>query len=383
MFNSSWISLNKEAFQHNLSFIRELTQPEVTISFVVKGNAYGHGIEQMVAMAEDCGCNHFSVYSAEEAERVYQVAKNKPEIMIMGYLNTEATFWAVEKGLSFFTFESERLICAVEAAKKVGKKARVHLELETGMHRTGFSIEQLPEVVTFINQHQEFLELEGVCTHLAGAESITNYVRIKTQKQAFRKYVKYLHQQGLTFKKTHACCSAGVIRHPDMHFDMVRVGIMQYGFWPSDEIFIEYSNQNKTAGIDPLKRVISWKSSIMSIKYVEKGMFIGYGTSYLAHEDTCIALIPVGYGYGFARSLSNTGRVLINGIRAGVVGTVNMNCLAVNITNFNEVNVGDEVILIGGEGENQISVSSFGHFSEQLNYELLTRLPQNIPRTTI
>ncbi len=119
----------------------------------------------------------------------------------------------------------------------------------------------------------------------------------------------------------------------------------------------------------------------MSIKNVEKGKFIGYGTSYLAHEDTCIALIPVGYGYGYSRTLSNTGRVLIKGTRAGVIGTVNMNCLAVNITNFSEVYVGDPVVLIGGEKENQISVSSFGKFSDQLNYELLTRLPLDIPRT--
>ena len=128
---------------------------------------------------------------------------------------------------------------------------------------------------------------------------------------------------------------------------------------------------------------MSWKSSVMEVKSVKKGEFIGYGTSYLAHEDTLIAIVPVGYGYGFARSLSNTGRVLINGVRAGVVGTVMMNSIAVNITQIDNVNIGDEVVLIGSDGENAISVASFSRFSDQLNYELLTRLPHNIPREII
>ena len=155
---------------------------------------------------------------------------------------------------------------------------------------------------------------------------------------------------------------------------------MIYGFWPSDEIFVEFSNLTSNPGQDPLKRLITWKSEVMEIKLVPKGEFIGYGTSYLAHEDTLIALIPVGYGYGYARSLSNTGRVLINGMRAGVVGTVNMNCIAVNVTKIDSIRIGDEAVLIGGEGANEISVASFSRFSEQLNYELLTRIPQNIPR---
>ncbi|MGB0165309.1 MAG: alanine racemase [Luteibaculum sp.] len=383
MFNSSRIEISKQAFKHNLSFLKELLTPGTEISLVAKGNAYGHGIEQMVGLAEECDVRHFSVYSAEEAQRVYQAAQKRPTILIMGYLSSTAFAWAVENEIEFFVFEMERLKKALEAAKKVGKKARVHLELETGMHRTGFEVAELPEVVELIKNNEEHFQVAGICTHFAGAESISNYVRIKKQKRAFKKYVKYLDQLGLAYDKVHACCSAASIRHPDMHYDMVRIGIMHYGFWPSEEIFIEYSNQHKTEGKDPLKRLITWKSEIMSLKFVEKGKFIGYGTSYLAHEDTTIALVPVGYGYGFSRTLSNTGRVLIHGVRAGVVGIVNMNCLAVNITNFQDVKIGDEVILIGGEGDNQISVSSFGRFSEQLNYELLTRLPQDIPRIII
>ena len=160
---------------------------------------------------------------------------------------------------------------------------------------------------------------------------------------------------------------------------MVRIGIMQYGFWPSDETLINYLSK-KEEKVDPLQRVISWKSKVMSTKEVNTGEFIGYGTTYLAHKKMKIATIPVGYAHGFSRSLSNQGRVLIKGKRVGVVGIVNMNLMTVDVTDIPEIQKGDEVVLIGKQGDLAISVASFSELSNQLNYELLTRLPYKIPR---
>jgi alanine racemase len=163
---------------------------------------------------------------------------------------------------------------------------------------------------------------------------------------------------------------------------MVRIGILQYGFWPSKETLIQYLSK-KSIKTDPLTQVLSWKSSIMSLKKVKTGEFISYGTSYLAQKDMKIALIPVGYAHGFSRNLSNQGRVLISGLRVAVIGMVNMNMLIVDVTANDNVKLGDEVVLIGSQGDLSITVSSFSEFSDQLNYELLTRLPGEIPRNVI
>ena len=163
---------------------------------------------------------------------------------------------------------------------------------------------------------------------------------------------------------------------------MVRIGILQYGFFPSREVLIDYLTRHKENDY-PLTRLISWKTKVMDVKSVKAGDFIGYGTSYLANANMKVASIPVGYSHGFSRSLSNQGRVLIQGKRLSVVGMVNMNMTLVDVSNLEGVQKGDEVVLIGKQGDLEISVSSFGEFSDLVNYELLTRLPSNIPRKIV
>jgi alanine racemase len=161
--------------------------------------------------------------------------------------------------------------------------------------------------------------------------------------------------------------------------DLARIGILQYGFFPSNEVLVQYLTKNKSHE-NPLKRVISWKTTVMDVKEVKAGEFVGYGTSFFTSRKSKIALIPVGYAHGFSRSLSNQGKVLIRGQRFDVVGTVNMNMMAVDITHADGIAKGEEVVLIGKQGDLDISVSSFSDYSNLLNYELLTRLPAYITR---
>jgi alanine racemase len=376
---TSSIILEPAALRNNLDFLGRLISPRARLSSVVKGNAYGHGIETFVPLAEASGVRHFSVFSADEAYRVRQCAGEGTEILVMGDLPEEALEWAVSEGIGFFAFEEGRLHEAMAAAKRAGRPAKVHVEAETGMHRTGFEPKEWPAVARLLRGHPELLAFDGLCTHFAGAESIANYVRIEAQQRQFAEALRFFEQEGLRPRLRHACCSAAAIRHPGMHLDLVRIGILQYGFWPSREIFIEYL-KSRADKADPLRRVISWKSRIMSVKEVETGEFIGYGTSYLAHRPMRIGLVPVGYAHGFSRSLSNHGRVLVRGMRLSVVGMVNMNCMAIDLSDLPGAERGDEVVLIGRQGKLDISVASFGEMSDQLNYELLTRLPQAIPR---
>ena len=163
---------------------------------------------------------------------------------------------------------------------------------------------------------------------------------------------------------------------------MVRVGISNYGFWPSAESKMMHM-KNENFNEDPLRRVLSWKSVIMSVNTVPEGKYVSYGRSYLTNRKSKIATVPVGYGYGFSRTLSNNGHVLVRGKRAPVVGTVNMNMVIIDVTDIADVKVNDEVVLIGTQGDTEISVGSFSDMNISMNYELLTRLPSHIPRRVV
>lgn len=383
MFHTSCIEINEAAFRQNIAYLRQKTGPDTRFSSVIKGNAYGHGIETILPMAEACGVDHFSVFSADEALRANEVRSPSSDIMIMGMIDDYELEWAIESGISFYVFEMERLEAAVRAAKKTGQKARIHIELETGMYRTGFNKTELEIALPFLQENMDSLVIEGICTHLAGAESISNYLRVKNQIKAYGKLSRMIEKTGLPFKKKHVACSAAAIRYPKTVLDMVRIGIAQYGLWPNRETFMQdvVENNRNELSEDPLKRVISWKSKVMSTKRVPANRFIGYGTSYLTNDVTYIATVPVGYTHGFNRSLSNLGRVLINGNRLPVIGLVNMNMMMVDITGQEEeIKRGDDVIIIGTEGNIDMSVGSFSELTNKLNYETLARLPHDIPR---
>lgn len=380
MFQTSYIELSESAVKNNIDFINKFLGDGVTFSSVVKGNAYGHGIAHYCPLAHKYGVRHFSVFSAQEAWQVTEALPNHEfTLMIMGQIENEELAWAIEHNVEFYVFEQERLKAAIATAKQMGKKARIHVELETGMNRTGFAPNEVASTFKFIETNLNHVEVKGVCTHLAGAESIANYKRITDQLKRFKQYQTKLNAYAWLNAQKHVASSSATLRYPSSQMDLVRIGILQFGFFPTQEIFIHYNAKNKITE-SPLQRILSWKTRVMAVKTVKAGEFIGYGTSYLTNEVTQIALVPVGYSSGYSRSLSNLGKVLINGSRYTVVGTVNMSMLAVDITSAEGIKKGDEVVLIGNQGELELSVSSFSEFSQLINYELLTRLPQDIPR---
>jgi len=378
----SYIEISKSALQNNFDFLKQQYGDHVRISSVVKANAYGHGITQFVPLVEASGIDHFSVFSMDEALKVKHSLKNHADIMVMGWTHPDDMEWGINNGIELYVFEPGVLINILSVAKRIKKAASIHLEVETGMNRTGLNTIELKKVVKLINDNRDLLKIRGVCTHYAGAESISNYVRIKSQIQKFNRKDKWLAKLGIVPEYKHTACSAASIAYPQTRMDMVRIGILQYGFWPSPETFLTYTH-GKQVKDDPLNRVISWKSTVMSTKDVNEGEFVSYGTTYLAKRNMRIAVIPTGYSHGYSRSLSNQGRVLIQGQRVGVVGLINMNMLIADISELDGVEIGDEVVFIGKQGEHEITVGSFVEFSDQMNYELLARLPQSIPRTVV
>jgi alanine racemase len=382
MHRNSIIEINQKAYQNNLAFLKKMLGKKVIFSSVVKGNAYGHGIKEFVTMAYQNGVNHFSVFDVEEAKIVFETLGNNATIMIMGFVADDDLHWVIENEIQFFVFERYRLASTTKTAKKLKRKAKIHIEIETGMNRTGFAKRELANLSKYLIKESKHLDFVGICTHYAGAESISNYMRVESQIKKFNEAIEIFKFYRIEPKIKHTACSAASMMFPETQMDLVRIGILQYGLWPSPEVLVTYLNTKKKK-IDPLQRVISWKSEIMNVKRVKSGEFIGYGTSYMAKENMKIATIPLGYSHGYSRSLSNQGRVLIDGKRCAVIGTINMNMLTIDVSEIDHIKKGDEVVIIGNQGDLSITVASFGEINNVLNYEFLSRISKTIPRKII
>ena len=354
MYDSSLIELSKSALTQNLRFLKKEIGKDVRISSVIKGNAYGHGIKPFVPLAEKCGVNHFSVFDANEAFQVRQCqTKSDTQIMIMGFIDNEGLEWTIENDISFYVFDLTRLEQAKNIARRIGVPARIHLQLETGMNRTGLKGEDVVKAVEQIKTSPNELKVKGVSTHYAGAESIANYKRIQDQIAEFHRLCNEIEGMGL-------------------QIPLRQETEMQYVLHKNSESRKQYS--------DPLRRVLRWSSKVMHITSVGAGEFVGYGTSYITLRPQKIAIVPVGYSHGFRRSLSNLGRVLIRGKRANVIGLVNMSMMMVDISSIPSVEIGDEVVIIGKQKNARITVGSFSDMANLINYEMLVRLPSDIPR---
>lgn len=377
---SSWIEISKSALRDNIRLLKRIIGPRVEFCSVVKANAYGHGLAEFVPLAEQCGVRSFGVFSAEEAASLVACRTRDSDVMIMGALDKADVGWAVENGLSFWVFDLDRLEIANKAASRCGKPARIHLELETGMYRLGLSSRSFSAALRRIRRRQEQFVLEGICSHLAGAESSANNHRISAQIQKFQELTAPVDAREAGRFKRHLCGSAAGLLFSTARGDSVRFGIAQYGFWPSLETKMNYLKGKNPRGKARLERVMSWRSRLMDVKNVPKGKFVGYGNTFLTTRKTRIAAVPAGYHHGLERNQSNLGHVLVRGFRCPIVGIINMNMMSVDITHLPDARVGDEVVIIGRQGQDEITVGEFGNRTNDLNYETLARLDPKLKR---
>lgn len=381
--HSSRIELSQSALKKNFTFIRKKIGPKPRICSVIKANAYGHGTREFVPMVEKAGVDYFATSSSFEAEEVLEVKSPNSDIIIMGILHDEDIEWTIENEIEFYVFDYGRLQIVLDVAKKLDKKARVHVEVETGTNRTGMNPEDVGKAITFLKKNDKHFELMGVCSHLGGAESLGNAFRIERQIKAFNDFKRMFKKRKYLPKYFHLACSAAALAWPETIMDMVRIGISQYGFWPSPEIYYHHLAENGKKKDSPLFRVITWKTNVMDIKHVKKDEFIGYGTAYQAYRNMEIAVLPLGYTNGYSRNLSNKGHVLIKGKKAPIVGLVNMNLFMVDVSHIHNVEIGEEVVLIGKQKHNTITVSSFSNSANLINNEMIARLPAAIPRKAV
>jgi alanine racemase len=365
----TWVEIDKSAIKHNYNTFRAFISKTVKFMSVVKSNAYGHNLVDFAKEQEKLGADYLAVDSVVEGLALRKEEIKKP-ILVLGYTLPEMFSIAgennIEVSISNFDYFTEI------NKLKLKTPLKVHIKIDSGMHRHGFQVEEIKKVITEIKNSKN-IEVVGLYTHFAAAKNpafpkqTQNQINIfNTWREAFKKAeIKVI---------THTCATSGTIIFPEAHFDMVRVGIGLYGIWPSVETKAFINNKFI------LKPVLSWKTLVAEIKEVKNGEKIGYDFTEKLEKNSRIAILPIGYWHGFPRALSAIGQVIINGQKAKILGRVCMDIVMVDVTHIKGVKVGDEVTIIGRDGSTEVSVDDIAGLIEGSSYEIVTRINPLIKR---
>ncbi|MEJ2048837.1 MAG: alanine racemase, partial [Calditrichota bacterium] len=298
--------------------VKEKAKTEFSV--VVKSNAYGHDIKQIAGLAVKHGADSFCVHSLEEALglRNWGFRQN---ILIMGPVLLQNLDEVIANDLRLVVYNPETIDRLKELTEKLKKSVRIHLKLETGTYRQGIDPEDLSSFLERLERSPQ-IKLEGAYTHFANIEDTTNHDYAFHQLDLYNNMAQQIEKAGFSKLIRHTACSAAILLFPETYFDMVRLGISQYGLWPSRETFVSYKIRFTQNGEDVLSPVLSWKTRIAQVKKVRAGERIGYGGTYQTTRDSRIAVLPIGYADGYDRGLSNQAYVLIHEKRAPIRGRI-------------------------------------------------------------
>jgi alanine racemase len=378
---TTWLEISESAYANNLSFFKHRLPQRTEFSVVIKSNAYGHGMAEIARLASRHGADSFCVHALDEAIQLRKWGYNQ-DILIMGPVMINRIDEVIDNDFRLILYNREVLSALIKITHERQKRVRVHLKLETGTYRQGIAEKDLQFFLEHL-QNQSMIILEGVYTHFANIEDTTNHDYAFKQLGLFQKMTQTIIKQGFKEVKRHTACSAAVLLFPETYFEMVRLGISQYGLWPSRETFVSYKIKYSKNGEDILHPVLSWKTRVGQVKNVTENQNIGYGGTFQTTRPSRIAVLPIGYADGYDRGISNQGHVLIRGKRAPVRGRICMNLFMVDITDIPDVALEDEVTLLGTDGDNQIHMDHLANLCGTINYELTTRINWQIPRVIV
>jgi alanine racemase len=367
----TWIEIDKEAIAYNYQIFRSLISKKTKMLGVVKSNAYGHNLFEFAKELEKKGIDYLAVDSVVEGITLRREGVKIP-ILILGFTLSEMVEKAVINDLEI-TVSNFNYFKEIKKINFGNKKVRIHIKVDTGMHRHGFQIEDINEVIKELKSLKAKLEVVGLYTHFASAKNPVFPNDTKNQIGIFNMWREAFNRAD--FKSLcHACATSGIILFPEAHFDMVRVGIGLYGIWPSRETksFV----QNKFA----LKPVLSWKTIIGEINNIKAGERIGYDFTEKLKVDSKVAVVPIGYWHGYPRVLSGIGQVLVKGQQSKVLGRICMDIIMIDVTKIKNVKVGDEVTIIGRDHQVEISVDDTAILLDGSSYEFVTRINPLIKR---
>lgn len=364
--NRPWAEINVENLRENFRNIKSLTKEGTKVCAVVKANAYGHGSVQVAKILIEEGADYLAVASEGEGIELRQAGIKTP-ILCLGYVPEVVYEEAIANELDITIYSLEAAEKLSKEAVRLGKNARVHIKLDTGMSRLGFQVEDATADAIENIAGMPGIELVGVFTHFAKADE-KDKTFTEHQYSGYMKIVSEVEKRGIQIPIKHVCNSAGTMDMPQYHMDMVRPGIILYGLYPSDEVMKERL---------ALKPVMTFKASVSHVKYLEAGRGIGYGLRYVTDKTTRIATMPIGYADGFTRMLSGKISVKVNGTIVPVVGNICMDQSMLNVDAV-ETKVGDEVIIFGEDSDAR--VERLAQALGTINYEIVCMVARRIPR---
>lgn len=366
-----WAEIDLDSFEYNVKNIKKLAGNRDVIA-VIKADAYGHGALGLINSLRKCNVSKFAVAVISEALELRRNDVNE-SIMILGFTPLDYAEDLINNNIEATVYSYDYAKQLSETALKLGKKAKIHIAIDTGMGRIGFlpNNESVNDVIKI--SKLSGISIEGMFTHFATADE-------EDKTYTYEQYEKYtwfadeLNKAGVTIKMKDVSNSAAIMELPETYNDAVRAGIILYGYYPSDEV-----DKSK---ID-LKNVLTLKTKVCHVKEIEKGSYVSYGRKFKAERNTIIATIPIGYADGYSRSLSNKVKVIINGKFAKQVGRICMDQCMIDVTDIGEVKVGDEVILLGSYGDLKYDADDMTKDLDTISYEVLCMISKRIPRVYI
>ncbi|AGA68579.1 alanine racemase [Desulfitobacterium dichloroeliminans LMG P-21439] len=359
-----WAEIDLSALQRNYDRIATLTSSEMMP--IVKADAYGHGALQVVQALYEKGARRFGVALLEEAIELRKAFQDI-KLVLIGTLPMDSIEMIVKEGIICGVYRLEQAVLLSKEAKKQGKQAVIHLKVDTGMGRIGFREENWEELFDCLKLPNLFVE--GIFTHFATADH-ADLGFAQEQLKKFLELTDKIKTKGAHIPIRHAANSGALLQLPEAHLDLVRPGIILYGLAPSQYI-------GKDIGLEP---VLSWRARISHIKTVPQGETISYGRTFRTAYPTRVATIPLGYADGLRRSLSNRGEVLVKGRRATIIGRVCMDQTLLDVSKIPDVQMEDEVTLLGTDGYDRIDVDEMASWLNTINYEIVCGIAKRVPR---
>ncbi len=366
-----WAEIDLQAAVDNMENMHQNLRPGTKMIAVIKTDGYGHGAvrlaEKLEALEYVWG---YAVATYEEAKELRTAGRKKP-ILILGYTFPYCYEGLAQEEIRPACFREDMLEALSAAGEKAGKAVRIHVAVDTAMSRIGVRPDD--EGLAFVKKALDtpYVDVEGIFTHFSKADE-TDPANTRRQIAEFTAFCKRIETElGYRVPIQHCSNSAGIVRFPEANLDLVRAGITLYGLWPSAEV---------PQDVVPLRPVLSLYSHVAYVKTVPAGTPVSYGGTYVTKKDTVLATIPVGYGDGYARGLSNKGYVLIHGQKAPICGRVCMDQFMVDVSDIPGVTDGDLVTMVGRDGEETITLEMLGDLSGRFNYEFACDLGKRIPR---
>lgn len=368
-YRPAWLEINTEHLQHNCETVKKIVGENVKVCAVVKANGYGHGVVETSKACLAAGAEFLAVAMLSEAMEVREAGFTCP-VLILGWTPEEGYEQAIANQIRMTVFDVKEAARINEKALAMGQKALVHLKLDTGMSRLGFQADEAGLKTAETIMQMKGITVEGIFSHFSKADEADKHFA-QNQLATFKRFNEQLEERtGVRIPIQHMAASAAIIDLPESHLDMVRPGIMLYGFQPSAEM-------HNRADLQP---ALIWKARVGRVQWLPAGRLIGYNGTFTLKQDTLVATVPVGYADGYNRLLSNYGYVLCQGKKLPIIGKVCMDQFMVDASQLPQLAVGDEVTLLGTDEEVSITVTEMAAMLKTIEHEIVCGIAPRVPK---